>query len=492
MQDIQSKGNYINGTWVSGEGATLLSLTPFSNAPIWQGKCATEAQINTAYQAARTAFKFWAMTDLEERLSYVQKYAEILEDRKEELASLLASEAGKILWEARTEIAAMIGKVGLSIKSYHERTGTTENTMPGARAILRHRPHGVMAVYGPYNFPGHLPNGHIVPALIAGNTVIFKPSEQTPAFAEAMVECWIEAGLPAGVLNLVQGEKDTGIALSSHPELDGLLFTGSSATGRILHKQFAGHPEKLLALELGGNNPTIIADAEDTDAVAWNIIQSAFITTGQRCTCTRRLILVGDADQHLPYLIAKTKKLVQGKKATDESAFYGPLIDNQAANNVMAAQQHLSDIGAECLLEAQRENPTLPFVTPAIWDVTNVRDLIPDEEIFGPLLKIYRAKNLEEAIEIANDTKYGLSAGILTDREDIYQSYLLKSRAGILNWNKPTTGASGAAPFGGVGCSGNHRPSAWYAADYCSYPVASVEASELVTPSSSPAGMGWD
>ena len=185
----------------------------------------------------------------------------------------------------------MIGKVGLSKKSYNERTGETENPMPVGKAFIRHKPHGVVAVFGPYNFPGHLPNGHIVPALIAGNTIVFKPSDLTPKVAEVYVKVWESIGLPKGVLNLVQGQVETGKSLAAHPQIDGLFFTGSSRTGKILHEQFAGHPGKILALEMGGNNPLIVHGVSDIDATVHDIVQSAFITTGQRCTCARRLFI---------------------------------------------------------------------------------------------------------------------------------------------------------------------------------------------------------
>ena len=250
--------HFINGEWVAGEGHELSSIDPAKNVSIWQGKSATSAQIDAAINAARNALPQWSMMSVEARLTIIKAYGEKLAENKEYLAKVMAQETGKPEWETATEVGAMMGKIGISEKAYFERTGNVENPMPVGKAFIRHKPHGVVAVFGPYNFPGHLPNGHIVPALIAGNTVVFKPSDLTPMVAQEMVKLWAAANLPAGVLNLVQGEVETGKALASHNDIDGLFFTGSSRTGKILHEQFAGHPGKILALEMGGNNPLII------------------------------------------------------------------------------------------------------------------------------------------------------------------------------------------------------------------------------------------
>ena len=377
----------------------------------------------------------------------------------------------------------MTGKIAISIKAYHERTGTTENPMPGAKAFIRHKPHGVVAVFGPYNFPGHLPNGHIVPAILAGNTVVFKPSELTPHVAEFTLKLWQKAGLPAGVINLVQGEVETGIALASHQDIDGLFFTGSSNTGHLLHKQFAGHPGKILALEMGGNNPLIVKDVADVSAAVHDIIQSGFITSGQRCTCSRRLFIENSAngDAILEKLIAATKNIKVADSFSEEQPFMGAMISEKAALGMVAAQQQLLDMGATSLVELKHLEPGTGFVSPGIIDVTAVKDM-PDEEHFGPLIKVYRYTDFDSAINEANNTSFGLSAGLLSDDSNDYQHFLKRIRAGIVNWNRPITGASSAAPFGGIGASGNHRASAYYAADYCAYPVASVEADKVNLP----------
>jgi succinylglutamic semialdehyde dehydrogenase len=386
----------------------------------------------------------------------------------------------------------MVGKIAISEKAYHERTGVVENPMPEGRAVIRHKAHGVVAVFGPYNFPGHLPNGHIVPALLAGNTVIFKPSELTPFVAEFTLKLWEKAGLPAGVINLVQGEVATGKALASHRGIDGLFFTGSSRTGHILHEQYAGQPGKILALEMGGNNPLIVKDASDTKAVVHDIIQSAFISSGQRCTCARKLFLPAgeQGDAILAHLVRATKAIKVGNFDDADQPFMGSMISNQAAAGMVAAQQQLIDLGAEVIIELTHKEGT-GFVTPGILECSNVTDF-PDDEHFGPLLKVFRYTDFDAAIEKANDTSFGLSAGLLSDNAEDYDYFLRRIRAGIVNFNRPITGASSAAPFGGIGASGNHRASAYYAADYCAYPVASVELEKVTLPGTLSPGLSID
>ncbi len=490
MSALISGGLYINGEWQHGQGPSFTSVNPADGMVIWQGQSADASQVQDAMTAARHAFLLWSRRSLQERIAITEAFAELLKANTEQFAKVIAEETGKALWESRTEVAAMVGKIAISIKAHAERTGTVENPMPGARAFIRHKPHGVVAVFGPYNFPGHLPNGHIVPALIAGNTVVFKPSELTPKVAEFTVALWQQAGLPAGVINLLQGEVTTGKAIAGHPGLDGLFFTGSSNTGHLLHQQYAGHPGKILALEMGGNNPLIVKDVTNINAAVHDIIQSAFITSGQRCTCARRLFIErsSNGDEVLAALIRAVKQLKVGQPFADEQPFYGAMISEKAALGMVKAQADIEAIGGIPLVKLTQIQAGTGFVTPGIIDVTHAAAL-PDEEHFGPLLKVYRYDDFTKAIAEANNTSFGLSAGLLADAEADYQQFFTEIRAGIVNWNKPITGASSAAPFGGIGASGNHRASAFYAADYCAYPVASVEASAVSLPANLSPGL---
>ncbi|GAA3927873.1 succinylglutamate-semialdehyde dehydrogenase [Litoribacillus peritrichatus] len=480
----------INGRWVEGQGETLNSINPVSQKVVWQGRTATVEQVDAAVDAARAAFPVWRRTSHEDKLSVVRRFAELLGENKEHLAECIGVETGKPLWESATEIGAMIGKIEISVKAYEDRTGTHESDVAAGHAVLRHRPHGVVAVFGPYNFPGHLPNGHIVPALLAGNTVVFKPSEQTPMVAEEVLKLWVKAGLPEGVINLVQGAKETGIALAGHPDIDGLFFTGSSATGHILHKQFAGEPGKILALEMGGNNPLIVHNPENIDAAVHHTVFSAFVSAGQRCTCARRLFVPNtpQGDAFLAKLVEVTQKIKVGDYNEKEQPFMGALVSMPASDVILNAQQNLQQLGGQSLLKVERLQEGTALLSPGIIDVTNVENL-PDEEYFGPLLSVIRYDDFEDALEGANNTSYGLSAGLLCDDPDLYEQFLDEIRAGIVNWNKPLTGASSAAPFGGIGASGNHRASAYYAADYCAYPMASLEDESLSVPATLSPGL---
>ncbi|WP_159875545.1 succinylglutamate-semialdehyde dehydrogenase [Aquitalea denitrificans] len=473
---------FINGEWLAGTGAAMSKTNPATAQVIWQGQGADAAQVDAAVAHARQAFKAWARTGLDQRIAIARRFGELLTTNKDALATIIAKETGKPMWEALTEVTTMVNKVEISVKSYNERTGERAATMGDAQAVLRHKPHGVVAVFGPYNFPGHLPNGHIVPALLAGNCVLFKPSELTPWTAQETVRLWAEAGLPTGVIALLQGARETGIALAGHKGIDGLFFTGSSATGELLHRNFGGQPDKIVALEMGGNNPLIVEDVADIDAAVHHIVQSAFVSAGQRCTCARRLLLPQGAwgDALLARLVEVTAKLKVGQYDEQPAPFMGAVISNAAAEALLKAQAWLLDNGGKSLLEMRRLTPDAAILSPGIIDSTAVDR--PDEEFFGPLLQVIRYADFDEAIAIANDTRFGLAGGVLSDSRALYERYLLESRAGVVNWNKPLTGASSAAPFGGIGASGNHRPSAYYAADYCAYPVASLECDSLTVP----------
>ncbi len=480
--------HFIQGQWQTGGADVFSKLNPVTGETLWQGKAASGEQVTQACNAARAAFPSWARTPFTARQAVVEGFAQLLEANKTALAETIARETGKPRWETLTEVQAMINKIAISIKAYHSRTGE----QAAGESSLRHRPHGVLAVFGPYNFPGHLPNGHIVPALLAGNCVVFKPSELTPMTAEKTVELWQQAGLPAGVLALVQGGRETGQALAHAPQIDGLLFTGSAATGYQLHRQFAGQPEKMLALEMGGNNALIVEDPADRDGAVHIAIQSAFITAGQRCTCARRLLVKRGAagDAFLQRLVQVTARLQPGAWNAEPQPFMGSVISPAAAGQIFAAWQQQVEQGGKVLLGMHWPDRDSAIITPGIIDVTEVANL-PDEEVFGPLLQVIRYDEFEQAIALANRTRYGLSCGLISPQRAQFEQLLLEARAGIVNWNKPLTGAASTAPFGGIGASGNHRASAWYAADYCAWPMASLESPTLALPASLSPGLDF-
>jgi len=483
---------WINGDWVTGQGERRVKKDPVQGNVLWEGHDADTAQVMQAARAARTAFPAWARRPFSERQAIVEKFAGLLESNKADLTAIIARETGKPRWEAATEVTAMINKIAISIKAYHARTGEQQSELPDGAATLRHRPHGVLAVFGPYNFPGHLPNGHIVPALLAGNTLLFKPSELTPWTGEAVIRLWEQAGLPHGVLNLLQGGRETGQVLSALDALDGLLFTGSANTGYQLHRQLAGQPEKILALEMGGNNPLIIEEPADIDAAVHLTIQSAFVTAGQRCTCARRLLVKKGAqgDAFLARLVDVSQRIQPGRWDDEPQPFIGGLISEPAARNVLDAWQQLESLGGQTLLAPRLLQAGTSLLSPGIIELTGVANL-PDEEVFGPLLGVWRYERFDEAIAMANNTRFGLSCGLVSPDRAQFDQLLLEARAGIVNWNKPLTGAASTAPFGGVGASGNHRASAWYAADYCAWPMASLESPVLTLPATLSPGLDF-
>jgi len=453
---------------------TLVSTNPSTGEEIWSGRIGDAA---AEVAAARAAWPAWAAHSVAYRVEAVRRFANVVRKKEAEFAELISKETGKPYWEARTEVGAVVNKVEISIEAYAERTPQRKlEAAMGNKVAVRHKPHGVLAVLGPYNFPAHLPNGHIVPALIAGNAVVFKPSEKTPAVGEFLVHCFHEAKIPEGVVRLLIGGPDQGRALASEPDIDGLLFTGSARAGQSLHRQFAETPHKILALELGGNNPLVVWHAKDIEAAAAMVVQSAYLTAGQRCTAARRLIVEQGNEAELLAAIDKLlDRLIVDEPFAEPVPFMGPVIDLAAADHVQEQWLNLMMKGGKPLRRLERPFDDRPFLTPAMIDVTDIRDR-PDEEIFGPVLQVIRVPDFDAAIEEANNTRFGLAASLIGGSPEMYDKFWANVRAGVINRNKPTNGAPSNAPFGGVGLSGNHRPSAFYAADYCAYPVTSSEA----------------
>jgi succinylglutamic semialdehyde dehydrogenase len=457
----------------AGVSKTLVSTDPSTGTEIWSGK-AGDAAAEVA--AARAAFPAWAAHSPSFRVEALRRFANVVRKKEAEFATLISRETGKPFWEARTEVGAVINKVQISVDAYAERTPQRKMEADGNRIAVRHKPHGVLAVLGPYNFPAHLPNGHIVPALIAGNAVVFKPSEKTPATGEFLVRCLHEAKIPEGLVRLLIGGPDEGKALAAEDGIDGLLFTGSARAGMSLHKQFAETPHKILALELGGNNPLVVWDSKHVEAAAVIAVQSAYLSAGQRCTAARRLIVEdGKQEKLLDAIQSVIGRIIIGEPFAEPPPFMGPVIDMDSADRIQEQWLELMMKGGRPLVHLDRRSNGRPFLTPALIDVTEARDR-PDEEIFGPVLQVIRVKDFDAAIAEANNTRFGLAASLIGGSPAMYDKFWANVRAGVINWNKPTNGAPSNAPFGGIGLSGNHRPSAFYAADYCAYPVTSSQA----------------
>lgn len=327
----------------------MKSINPATGEVVWQGQAADASFIESAIARASQAFSKWSLLPLETRIEFLEAYAETLERYREKLAIAISKETGKPLWESKTEVTAMVNKVEISFDAFLMRCPEVTKEQPSAMLMTRHKPHGIVAVFGPYNFPGHLPNGHIVPAILAGNVVLFKPSEFTPLVGEFVAEIWKESGLPEGVFQLIQGGRETGGLLLDHPKINGLFFTGSWNTGKLFLEKFAHRPEKILALEMGGNNPLVVDEVSDLKAAAYLTIQSAYLTSGQRCTCARRLIVPkgSEGDAFIKTLTEMVKKIKIGSYTDSPEPFMGPVISQQAAKKLLEVQEQLKSKGGK-------------------------------------------------------------------------------------------------------------------------------------------------
>jgi succinylglutamic semialdehyde dehydrogenase len=479
---VNDRAHYIAGNWEAGGGPALAGGNPTTSAIAWQGRSATAQEIDRAVAAAHDALDGWAESAPGDRQEKTRAVADGYRRRKADLAEAICLHTGKPRWEAESEIDSMINKAVVSIAAQTERRGSQTRPIGATRFC----PIGVMAVLGPFNMPGHLPNGHLMPAVLAGNTVVFKPSELTPLVGQVMAEIWEEVGFPRGVFNLIQGGAQAGAALAAHPQVDGVLFTGSHAAGSAIHRALAGRPEKLLALEMGGNNPLVAWDCTDAEAAAVTIIQSAFITSGQRCTCARRLILQdGPAGgKILDRLVARMARVRVGLYTGKDQPFMGTVISAAVAQKLLAAQEGLK---SPALIEMRLDDRCPALLRPGLIDVTGASHA--DDEIFGPLLQVIRVDDFAAAVAEANNTRYGLAAGLLSDSGNLRDYFQQHIRAGVVSVNGPTTGARSDLPFGGLGRSGNHRPSAYYAADYCSDAIAATGAPVCSLPQTLPPGL---
>jgi len=472
--ELKSKGNFINGEWTKSNGEIFYSYSPVNNELLWTGNYCKEEDIEHVVKCAKDAFKVWSNLSIEERIEYLTKFKNVVEENKECLANCISSEVGKPYWESLTEVNSVIGKLDPCIEAYNLRNKTIERVQSdGSKSVTRFRPHGVVGVIGPYNFPIHMPNGHIMAALLAGNTVILKPSEKVPLVSEIIMELWEKAKLPKGVINMVYGDKEVSSMLCLNNDVKAIFFTGSREAGRNIEKLCLY--KKMCVLEMGGNSPYIVWDTSNIDASVITIIQSSFITSGQRCSTARRLIVPNNqfGNMFINRLVEVSKNIKVGMPR--DNVFMGSLKSKELVDNVLNKQKELLSKGAISLLESKRLlDFGESFVSPGIIDVTNVNEKI-DEEIIGPFLQVTRVNSFDEALKKANDSNYGLAAGLISEDKELYKEFVDKIEAGIISWNKQLTGASKYAPFGGIKDSGNYRPSGLLAADYTVYSTASVE-----------------
>lgn len=434
------------------------------------------AHVDDAVSAARTAFPSWRRLGQARRAELLRAYQAQLKLHADDLARCIAREIGKPMWEAKTEVGAMVSKVDVSLG---EGAAFVKDTviadLPGE---IRHRPHGVAAVLGPFNFPGHLPNGQLVPALLMGNTVVFKPSDKGAGTAVLMAKCFEAAGFPAGVFNLVQGAVPTAEKLVTHPGLDALLFTGSVPVGQRIVAANAHRPGLMVALELGGKNATLVLDDCELDRTVRELAFSGFATAGQRCTATSRVIVTKGIAERLVERLAAAARSVTVGHVFDDGVFMGPVISEATRSQLLAAQAKAVAGGFEALapggaveVSGRRGFYVRPAVHVARGGVTRVAGYT-DTELFAPDLSVVTVDSVEQAIAVANETQFGLSAAVFTQSADAFERCADELRVGVLHWNRSSAGASGRLPFGGIGASGNHRPAGILMGQSCTYPLA--------------------
>lgn len=445
--------------------------------------------LDAAVDSARTAWPSWRRQSTEQRAEFLRRYQARLRAHHAQLAQTIAREVGKPLWEAKSEVDAMIAKVDLSLGE--ARRFTDDTLLADLPGEIRHRPLGVVAVIGPFNFPGHLPNGHIVPALLLGNCVVHKPSEKTPSTATWIARCCDEAGLPAGVFNVVQGPGEYGALLSTHPDVDGLMFTGSSAVGRRILASQGARIDRLVALELGGKNAAIALDDCDIERTARAVAFSAYVTAGQRCTATSRLIATSQVFRPLVERIAElARELVVGTPFAPD-VFMGPVIADSARQRLASAQTAACAhgftpvvAGGSFELPSQRGH----YVRPALHVAPNPEIHVPgytDAELFAPDLAAYEVVDADHAFALANRSSSGLTASVFTASRAQLERAIDELRVGVLQWNRASAGASSRLPFGGIRDSGNHRPAGITAGLACSYPIG------VQLPNAQDGGASW-
>lgn len=465
---------WIDGADVTATGPPLTSRDPSDESLVFDGQAASEEAIKAAWDAACAAAEMWALTPLEERIAVARRYAAGLDQHRDRLQQWITREVGKLPSDAAGEIAASIAKVELAIDALQTRRVDQQLTTDKGRYAVHYRPVGPTLVLGPYNFPLHLPGGQIIPALLAGNTIVFKPSELTPAVGRLLVDLWTDAGLPPGVLNLIQGDATVARQAIDDPRVAAVLVTGGSSGGVAIHRQLAGRPHVLLALEMGGNNPIVVASPEEPAAAAEAIVTSAFVSAGQRCTCARRLILVDDAAGRATWdaVLERTGGRVVGLPGDSPEPDVGPMVSARHANWLQQAEANFLAYGGESVVETKIDARCGALVHPGLVDMTNCHDEV-DQEWFGPLLQVYWVRDFSAAVAQAAKSRYGLAAGLFGGDEAMFETFRRGCRAGVVNWNRPITGASGRLPFGGLAASGNHRPAGYFAVDFCNDPVAS-------------------
>lgn len=480
--ELKYLGDYINGEFVNSEdrSGVISNKSPADLNDHIMDVPFLYDNIDKACHFAKVEFPKWARKTQSERNECLNRLKELFITHEAEMAEAIARDTGKPLWEAMTEAKALSQKIDITLNHSMKLMAEERlpNALPGVEGVIRYKARGVMAVLGPFNFPAHLPNGHIIPALAMGNTIVFKPSEHTPAVGQLYAQIVHKAGLPRGVFNLVQGDGECGKKLVINESVSGILFTGSYDVGLRIKQETLTHYWKILALEMGGKNATVVWEDADLDKAVYETLVGAFMTSGQRCSCTSRIILHDKiANEFTDRFYEAAKKISIGH--WQDNAFMGPLINSQSVEKYLRFQEIAKRENCESLMRGKVLDLKYKgyYVTPSIYLVSgyNEKSVYQKSEIFGPNVAIYKSSDFDETMNIVNSTGYGLVMALFTKNQSLYKDAVFKANVGLLNWNRTTNGASSRLPFGGTGKSGNDRPSAHFAVQYCSVPMANLE-----------------
>jgi len=482
---MQARGDFLAGAFVrtpdDAADAVIIRRSPRDLDQLVTLANVRLSAVDDAVASARSACPGWSRLDGAERASLVLKLKAAIDAKRGAFAETIAREIGKPLWEARTEVAAAISKIDVTLT---DGMALVADKQMGSRAQrYGFRPLGVAAVLGPFNFPLHLMHGHVVPALLTGNTVVVKPSEWAPGVGQLYAECFEAAGFPSGVFNLVQGEAASGARLAAHPDVDAVMLTGSYQAGQAIKRATLDQPHKLLALELGGRNPAIVLGDVDLDKAVHDVLWGAFVTTGQRCSGTAVALIERSLfDAFAARAIEVIDRIMLGDPLRSD-VFMGPLVHEAAAERFLLALEAAERLGVVALRKsrAMALMPRGAYVSPSLHHVVHKGNTAYEtEELFGPDLALEIVDDLDEGIARANASSYGLSVSVMTRDESRFEHAFAQLRYGCVNWNAPTCGASSRLPFGGLRHSGNHRPAALFSTLYCSYPVATLEGAQAL------------
>ncbi|HYH13167.1 MAG TPA: aldehyde dehydrogenase family protein [Thermomicrobiales bacterium] len=465
--------NFIGGTWVeSRSGNTFERRNPATGELIGTFTSSTAADVDAAVEAATRAFKSWRLYPAPKRGEILYRAARILEERKDELAREMTQEMGKVFTEAAGDVQEAIDMTYYMAGEGRRMFGqTTPSELRNKFNMSVRKPLGVAGMITPWNFPMAIPSWKMTPALIAGNTVVFKPATYTPKLAIRFVEVLQEAGIPDGVVNLVLGSgSEVGDPLVAHPDVPLLSFTGSTETGVRVATE-AARLNKRVTLEMGGKNAVIVMDDADLDLAVEGILWGAFGTSGQRCTATSRVIVHRAVKQELEERLAERAGRMTLGDGLDPDTDVGPIVSDSQLQNVHRYIDIGKDEGAKLVVGGEvRTDGELSkgfFHEPTIFSDVSRDMRIANEEIFGPVVSLIPIDSLDEAIDIANSVEYGLSAAIFTNNVNNTFRAMQDIYTGILYINAGTTGAEIHLPFGGTKGTGNgHREAGTAALDF--------------------------